>query len=215
LKHLPNYYINDIWKPKKIVQLARIFLSYTVEKILDLMYGVCSHPLTGETIPISEFGTAVHERIEEHVNAWLEGAELERDHPYDPWAYSAIQWMQKNNIEPISSELSVACHTSQTAGTIDLVAKKDGKVILADYKNRRLGAKLKAKAYEKDCCQLAIGAQVVKEQVGLDYDPETFTLCIDVETGKLVQKKWQHSTQMWGLRNFYACANLFHTYHNR
>ena len=88
-------FLDSIYKPRMITQLAREFPNLVWQDIERLTYGTREHPITGDTIESSEFGTTVHKVIEDHVGYGFLGAD-ERPKPslWDHWAMPFIEWIQ-------------------------------------------------------------------------------------------------------------------------
>ena len=63
-------FLDSIYIPSKTVELARDenLKDRSWQEIKDMTYGFRKHPWTGEDIPSSEFGTAIHKRIEDKKN---------------------------------------------------------------------------------------------------------------------------------------------------
>jgi len=74
-------FLDSIYTPRKLVDLARENPSTHYSILKDWVYGFREHPFTGEMISSSEFGTSVHKRIED----WLMDGEGEAS-AYDDWA---------------------------------------------------------------------------------------------------------------------------------
>ena len=210
LKYLPNDYINEIWKPQKLVEFAREFPDLDVEAIRDKLWGERECPETGETISSSDFGTRAHARLEAHILAWIDGGAIERHHPYDGVISPTLNYLELNGFTPLAAERMLLCEKLKTAGMLDYVGLKDGKVVLLDWKFRDC-ADGNGKFYEnKDLPQLAIEAQMIMEQDELDYMPEIYSVCIDANTGTPHVKQWSHKMRTKGLQYFMAARNFYY-----
>jgi len=209
LGYLPNEYINSVWKPKMFVQYAREFPDLEVDEIKAKMWGERTCPETLDTISSSEFGTKAHARLEDHMNAQIDGFDLVRDHPYDGIISPTLSFLALNGFTPVSAERMIACDELKTAGMLDLIAEHEGRLVLMDYKFRDC-ADGKGKTYDKDCAQLAIEAKMVMEQDELDYMPECYTICIDSTAGTPYVKKWTHAAVKKGIQTFIAARNLYY-----
>ncbi len=161
------------------------------------MYGFREHPFTGELIPSSEFGTAIHKRIEE----WLLDGEGEAT-AYDDWAKPFIDWVNENNVEVVDCEYVVSDRRFKIAGSIDFIGVKDGKVFMADYKCRSCDGK--GKFYGKDCKQLAIESVMLAKKLKLDYYPEIRSVCICTNTANHYHKVWTQPE----FDHYLECAKL-------
>jgi hypothetical protein len=198
-------FLDGIYRPRKLVELARMYPQLHWRDVETLVYGTREHPVTGDSIGSSEFGTAVHKCIEDRVNANLGGATCEAN-PYDPWADPFLEWIDESETRPLCCEHIIGSHTIKTAGSIDFMGYDDeDKLFLADYKCRS-NTKGKAKTYPKDCEQLAIESYMVMKEYNLDYLPEAITICIDCDTKKHYHKTWTPKEMDQGIKNFkYAC----------
>ena len=210
LGHLPNPYINDTWKPREYVRLARLHPELTAPEITSLMWGLRTCPETGKQISSSDFGTAAHARLEDHTIAWQEGGSIERNSPYDGIVAPTMRYLETEGFTPVASERMVACNELKTAGSIDLIAKKGGKLWLLDYKFRNC-TKDEGKFYPKDCAQLAIEAKMVMQNDDLDYLPKCISLCVDSTTGKVYDKTWTEAACKQGVQRFIAARNLYYS----
>ena len=105
------------------------------------------------------------------------------------------------------------CLRRKTAGTIDVLAKDSGgQYVLMDFKTRSVTVgKPEAKAYIKDCAQLAVEADIIREREGLDYMPNIMSIVIAVEDGRTGIRRWTRDQQQHALDVFDACCNLYLT----
>lgn len=86
-----------------------------------------------ESQRIAGIGTAVHAQIESYFREgkpFYEGAPKEARYPLKLFA----MWLQKHEIEPVLIEESLISPALGFAGTIDLLAKVDGRLTLIDFK---------------------------------------------------------------------------------
>jgi ATP-dependent exoDNAse (exonuclease V) beta subunit len=208
LKLMPSDHI-DRWRLEESIRLAREFPEYKTHEILDRLWGVRECPNTGDEISSSEFGTAVHAQMEDFANLAKDSEwPTPDDDGYSHFCLDAIKQFKKRGVEPISAEEIVFDDDLRIAGTIDLLAKIDGKVSLLDYKCRSCKGE-KAKSYNKDCAQLAIEAAIVANDMDLDYFPPTYTVCICSDTGKAWLRKWTAPVVKRNLGDFLACRMLY------
>ena len=204
-------FIDEVWKPRMLVTLAREHLNLDWSGVAELTYGLRRNPVDGTEISSSEFGTSVHKIIEDMVNAEIIGAS--RDCPFgnafDPWAIPFIEWIAENDVKPISCERLVANNRVKICGSVDFIGHdRDGRLFLADYKCRS-NTKGKAKTYAKDCEQLAIESYMLMKEHNLDYLPACRSVVIDSDTKKHIHREWTHEELVWGIDNAKLCAKLF------
>ena len=211
LSIIPNTFI-ETWKVKTAIELKGKNPEFTYEHIVQLMWGLPVSPATGQKIPSSEFGTAAHDRVEKLVNSKINNRSVDQA-PYDDFAIPVIEYFEEQDITPIEAEKLIACHNLKIAGRIDLIAKKDDKLCLFDYKFRDCSEKEKGKFYDKDCYQLAIESFMVKNDKNLDYLPDIYSICICSSMGKVYCKKWSKKmldrgiVQAQAARDFYYIHN--------
>lgn len=189
-------FLHNIWMPKKMVELARDNPMASVAHLKKLKYGTRISPETGEKILSSDFGTAVHQRLEEVLNNRIDSRGLSNStSPYDEWVEPFIDYIDENEIIPISCERILYCDKMQSAGSVDLIAERDGRLHLYDYKCRDTKG-TGGKFYEtKDCTQLAIEAKWLQDTEELNYLPMVTSVCICTESRKHYHKDW-NKTQM-------------------
>ena len=100
----------------------------------------------------AERGTAVHNAIENYLKFGIEDI----DFGYEGYFEAFLKWYREHDVKPLATESRVYHRTLRYAGTADMPAIVDGKVICVDYKtsasvNKMLtGIQLEAyaKAYE-------------------------------------------------------------------
>jgi hypothetical protein len=212
LNIIPNPFI-DKWKVKRAIELKGENPDMKYEDIVQLMWGLAICPKTGERIASSDFGTLAHDRLEKLVNARIDQTSIESD-PYDDFAQPVMDYFDEHEIDFVEAETLISCHEMKIAGRLDLVAKKDGKICLFDYKFRDCSGKDKGKFYDKDCYQLAIESHMYMNAMGLEYFPDIYSVCICNNTARVFVKKWSDMMLDRGIfkaksaRDFYFNDNL-------
>ena len=208
-------FIDSIYRPSKLVELAREFPKLHWKDIETLVYGTRTHPATGDTIGSAEFGTAVHKTIENRIevfrleNTNLQGTIPNEASPYDEWADPFIEWLRENEIEVLDTEWIVSSDQIKTAGSVDFVGTDStGKIFLADYKCRT-NTKGRAKVYPKDCEQLAIESYMIMKNSSLSYLPRCISVIIDCDTKKHYHKEWTRKEIEKGIQNFKNTAKIY------
>ena len=197
-------FLDSIYMPRKLVDLAREHPTQHYSVLKEWCYGFREHPFTGEMISSSEFGTAVHKRIED----WLMDGEGEAT-AYDDWASPFISWVNEEGVQVVDCEYIVSDSRFKIAGSIDFIGlDKDEKVFLADYKCRT-NTKGKAKCYDKDCQQLGIEAYMMMKEHKLDYLPGCISVIIDCDTKKHYHKVWSEDELDKGIKVAKKCAELY------
>lgn len=201
-------FLDGIYKPRMITDLARENPHLPWQEVERMTYGTRQHPLDGRSIPSSDFGTAVHKRIEELVQAKLHGHDLP-ECPYNEWATPFLDWIEEEQVKPVATECIIADRLLKIAGSVDFVGYDyEGNLFLADYKCRT-NTRGKAKVYEKDCEQLAIEAFMIQRQHDLPYTPACRSVVIDCETKKHFHYEWNSEEVKKGIANAKLMAKLY------
>ena len=203
-------FLDSIYKPRMITQLAREFPDLVWQDIERLTYGTREHPVTGDTIESSEFGTTVHKAIELQIDyGFLYSDKRPKPTVWDKWSMPFIEWIQAEGVKPIACEKLIAKNRKKIAGSVDFIGHdQDGKLFLADYKCRT-NTKGKAKTYDKDCQQLAIESFMLMKEHNLNYLPKCRSVIIDCDTAKHYHKDWSEEDMQKGIKVAKKCAELY------
>jgi hypothetical protein len=208
LSIMKDSFIDNIYRPRMMTDLARKYPDLVWQEIEKLCYGTREHPVTGDTVYSSDFGTAVHHEIEKQVSEIIVPTDEWEEDCWSEFAYPFVEWINDNKVIPVGVEELVTCDKIKTAGSVDFIGYKDDKVILCDYKVRT-NTKGKAKTYPKDCYQLAIEADIIKRKSNLDYLPECISVIIDADTREHHHKVWKDAEKKNGIQIFKDCAKLY------
>ncbi len=202
-------FLDSIYKPMKITELAREMPGMHWRGIADLTYGTRESPVTGEQIPSSEFGTAVHKRIEDFVLADMDARLPSNKTPWDGWARPFIDWYIDNDVTPVAVEHMLGEGTVKIVGSVDFIGKDaSGEAFLADYKCRA-NCKGTGKFYPKDLYQLAIESWMLSKRAKMDYIPGCISICIDCDTKKHYHKVWNPEQILEGVEIAKLCSKLY------
>jgi hypothetical protein len=202
---LKDPFIDYIWKPKKLIELAREHPDLHPKDVEGLTYGLVKCAETGGMIPSSEFGTTVHARLEGYVNC-----DSMDESAYDEYAAPFISYLASEGIEPKAAEFVVYSDQIRIAGSVDFIGlDKDGNYLLADYKCRSCKGSGVGKFYDKDCSQLAIEAWMFARMYKLDYIPKCISVCIDVDSKDHHHKEWSELECYKGLLRAKLLATLY------
>jgi hypothetical protein len=203
-------FLDSIYKPRMITDLARAYQHLAWQDIERLTYGTREHPVTGETIESSEFGTTVHKVIENFINHdYLAEGLAPSDSVWNEWAMPFVEWVHEEGVKPVSCEHIIASNRIKIAGSVDFIGyDSDDKLFLADYKCRT-NTKGKAKCYDKDCQQLGIEAYMLMNERKLDYLPGCISVIIDCDTKKHHHKVWNAKELDKGIKVAKKCAELY------
>lgn len=203
-------FLDSIYKPRMMAQLARAYPDLVWQELERLTYGTREHPATGETIESSEFGTTVHKVIEDFINHnYLAEGSAPEDSVWNEWAMPFVDWVHEEGVKPVSCEHIIASSRIKIAGSVDFIGyDSDDKLFLADYKCRT-NTKGKAKCYDKDCQQLGIEAYMLMKERKLDYLPGCISVIIDCDTKKHHHKVWNDKELDKGIKVAKKCAELY------
>ena len=204
-------FLDNIWTPRKLVELARLHPEASSTELMDMKYGFRTSPIDGKPISSSEFGTAIHARLEHQIESIMRTGNIDQESvtAWDSWAFPFINFMSDRDIEPVATEKILFCHKFKSVGSVDFIGKIDGKYHLFDYKCRDTKGTGGKFYEEKDCTQLAIEARFLKDTLGLDYDPGITSVCICVESKKHYHKNWTKAQAKKGVTRFRYLAKLY------
>ena len=206
-----DQFLDSIYKPRMMYQLTMERAGNSWQEIERLTYGTRTHPVTGDQIPSSEFGTSVHETIEDMINSLIydQKRECPHNYDYDEWATPFYDWVLENKIKPLACEKIISNDYVKIAGSVDFIGHDDeGSLFLADYKCRT-NTKGKAKTYAKDCEQLAIESWMLMKQHKLDYLPNCISVIIDCETKEHHHRTWSDDEMQWGIKNAKLASKIY------
>ena len=129
-----------------------------------------------------EVGNDTHQWIEHYINYGHACAEPE---DYISKSVNAfLDWTTKYNPEWVDAERKVYCDKYKYAGTVDAVAKINGRVCVIDFKTSK-------KVYKPYHLQVTAYAQAIKRMDGLRRWPLGIILRLDKETGKFEHKVFE------------------------
>jgi hypothetical protein len=129
-----------------------------------------------------EIGNDTHQWIEHYINYGHACAEPE---DYISKSVNAfLDWTTKYNPEWVDAERKVYCDKYKYAGTVDAVAKINGRVCVIDFKTSK-------KIYKPYHLQVTAYAQAIKRMDGLRRWPLGVILRLDKETGEFEHKVFE------------------------
>ena len=210
LKLLPNDFLQS-WMNEQFYKLGKEGVD--LETSRSRVWGTRLHPETGELVSSSDWGTELHKEMELAAAAYKEGADYHNVN-WQGWTRLWVDWLIKNDVTVKGLELYVGCANRMLAGSIDFLGVKDGKYFLADFKSRSVTkGSIKSKAYEKDACQLAIEAAIIKEQYRLDYMPRIYTIIVNTDKFEIHPHLWTPAAQAKALLRAEAANTFYNVYH--
>jgi len=130
-----------------------------------------------------EIGNHTHEWIEEYIytgRCIFNEEGLGNNNSIEAF----LAWEEKYKPEWLSSEQKVYCDKYKYAGTVDAVAKINGRVCVIDFKTSK-------KIYKPYHLQVTAYAQAIKRIDGLKRWPLGIILRLDKETGEYDQKVFE------------------------
>jgi ATP-dependent exoDNAse (exonuclease V) beta subunit len=206
LKVFPNPFFES-WRVSEAIHLARKHQHVETSTIAEMLWGIREHPITGQEVSSSVWGTECHKQLELAIkNQW-------RANEWEPFVQPFVDWTNGRDFQIMETETIIASDkpSFNVAGTIDLLGKLNDRVALFDYKTRTVaeGQDIKRKAYAKDCMQLASEGHMVREMMHLDYDPKIFTVIIDTRGGETHVKEWTKKSFDKSLSDAISCFTFY------
>ncbi len=133
-----------------------------------------------------EIGNDAHKWIEFYIQNWWfsEWQRPKRDDKFFNPVSSFLKWETKFKPEWIGAERKIYCDRFKYAGTVDAVAKINGRVCVIDFKTSK-------KIYKPYHLQVTAYAQAIKRIDGLRQWPLGMILRLDKETGEYEQKVFE------------------------
>ena len=129
-----------------------------------------------------EIGNDTHQWIEHYIKY---GHACTEPEDYISKSVNAfLDWTTKYNPEWVDAERKVYCDKYKYAGTVDAVAKINGRVCVIDFKTSK-------KVYKPYHLQVTAYAQAIKRMDGLRRWPLGIILRLDKETGKFEHKVFE------------------------
>ena len=143
-----------------------------------------------------EIGNDTHQWIEHYINYGHACAEPEN---YISKSVNAfLDWTTEYNPEWVDAERKVYCDKYKYAGTVDAVAKINGRVCVIDFKTSK-------KIYKPYHLQISAYAQAIRRIDGLRQWPLGIILRLDKETGLFQQKVFEPKDHF---KTFIKCMEL-------
>jgi len=125
-----------------------------------------------------EIGNYTHKWIENYINEQPFNATT------NPSIDAFLRWETNCGVEFIDSERKIYCDRFKYAGTVDAVAKINGRVCVIDFKTSK-------KIYKPYHLQVTAYAQAIKRIDGLKRWPLGIILRLDKETGEYEEKVFE------------------------
>jgi len=141
-----------------------------------------------------EIGNYTHEWIEDYINDWS----LLHHRKTNPSIDAFLRWETNYDVEFIDAERKIYCDRFKYAGTVDAVAKINGRVCVIDFKTSK-------KIYKPYHLQVTAYAQAIKRIDGLRRWPLGIILRLDKETGEYQQKVFEPKDHF---KTFVKCMEL-------
>jgi len=213
LKTIPNPFLQE-WVVNKCIEIGRRFPEMKDADIRSLAWGRVKSP-EGEILSSAEFGTRCHYALETLFTGdiSLENRVLgQGDSPYEEFVMEVYDDIINLGITDTQPEVLVCDHDLKIAGMIDLLAKKDGRFVLLDYKFRTCNGK--GKFYDSDSYQLAIESFFIQQEYNLNYLPKICSICVDNVSGIGYFKWWTQKRLDRGIQIFLDARDLYFSINN-
>ncbi len=162
----------------KVPSVTRVVDGCFPKHLVDWALGIGEeeyHRIIDEAL---EIGNYTHKWIEKYI---LNG---KNPNQYNICTDAFLIWEKKHNVEWIDAERKVYCDKYKYAGTVDAVAKINGRVCVIDFKTSK-------KIYKPYHLQVTAYAQAIKRIDGLGRWPLGMILRLDKETGEYEQKVFE------------------------
>ena len=143
-----------------------------------------------------EIGNDTHQWIEDYIN--YGHACIEPEDYISKSVNAFLDWTTEYNPEWVDAERKVYCDKYKYAGTVDAVAKINGRIVVIDFKTSK-------KIYKPYHLQVTAYAQAIKRMDGLRRWPLGIILRLDKETGKFEQKVFEPKNNF---NTFKKCLEL-------
>lgn len=190
------------WAVKMGSEFARSFLvpgqplnPEQIEALCDGIKSAHRKKVTGA----ANIGSIVHDFAEKHMRG------EHPEWPEDPKARKAaegfIAWQETHDVELIHAERKIYSRKHKVAGTCDLVAKIDGKMVVCDYKTS-------SGCWPEMRAQIAMYQCAFEEELGYKFDGRML-LRFDKETGGFEPHHFGPETYEQHLNFFLAALNLY------
>lgn len=129
-----------------------------------------------------EVGNDTHQWIEDYIN-FGHACTDPGHHIFEP-VKAFLKWTEEYKPEWIDAERKIYCDKYKYAGTVDAVAKINGRVCVIDFKTSK-------KIYKPYHLQVTAYAQAIKRMDGLKRWPLGIILRLDKETGEFEHKVFE------------------------
>jgi len=195
-----SYKVDDV----KVPSVTRIIDACFPKNLTDWALNVGGeeyHRVIDEAL---EIGNDTHQWIEDYINynhlpSFLRKCtDLNEDHHIFKPVKAFLEWVEKYEPKWIDAERKIYCDKHKYAGTVDAVAKINGRVCVIDFKTSK-------KIYKPYHLQISAYAQAIRRIDGLRQWPLGIILRLDKETGLFQQKVFEPKDHF---KTFIKCMEL-------
>ena len=176
-----TYKVNDV----KIPSVTRIIDACFEKNLTNWALSIGDeeyHKVIAEAL---EIGNETHKYIEEYILYEMEdGRHLPKIDKAEKSLTAFAKWDAKFEPVYLDAERKVYCDKYKYAGTVDAVAKINGRVCVIDFKTSK-------KIYKPYHLQVTAYAQAIRRMAGLRRWPLGMILRLDKETGEYEQKVFE------------------------
>lgn len=189
-----SYKVDDV----KVPSVTRIIDACFPKNLTDWALNVGGeeyHRVIDEAL---EIGNDTHQWIEDYINYGHACTDLNEDHHIFKPVKAFLEWVEKYEPKWIDAERKIYCDKHKYAGTVDAVAKINGRVCVIDFKTSK-------KIYKPYHLQISAYAQAIRRIDGLRQWPLGIILRLDKETGLFQQKVFEPKDHF---KTFIKCMEL-------
>ena len=187
-----SYKVDDV----KVPSVTRIIDACFPKNLTDWALNVGGeeyHRVIDEAL---EIGNDTHQWIEDYIN-FGHACTDPSHHIFKP-VKAFLKWTEEYKPKWIDAERKVYCDKHKYAGTVDAVAKINGRVCVIDFKTSK-------KIYKPYHLQISAYAQSIRRIDGLRQWPLGIILRLDKETGLFQQKVFEPKDHF---KTFIKCMEL-------
>jgi hypothetical protein len=187
-----SYKVDDV----KVPSVTRIIDACFPKNLTDWALNVGGeeyHRVIDEAL---EIGNDTHQWIEDYIN-YGHACTDPGHHIFKP-VKAFLKWKEECKPKWIDAERKIYCDKHKYAGTVDAVAKINGRVCVIDFKTSK-------KIYKPYHLQISAYAQAIRRIDGLRQWPLGIILRLDKETGLFQQKVFEPKDHF---KTFIKCMEL-------
>ena len=187
-----SYKVDDV----KVPSVTRIIDACFPKNLTDWALNVGKEEYRRVIDEALKIGNDAHQWIEDYIN-FGHACTDPGHHIFEP-VKAFLKWTEEYKPEWIDAERKIYCDKYKYAGTVDAVAKINGRVCVIDFKTSK-------KIYKPYHLQISAYAQAIRRIDGLRQWPLGIILRLDKETGLFQQKVFEPKDHF---KTFIKCMEL-------